>query len=934
MKTLSRHPGFAAVVTLVMALLLGVAAAPAQDLVGVFWDTDFLSHETTTSAPYDQVTGHLVIFDPTSTGGILGWECEVDIAGPALVSGWSIAGQAINAQSPPRFSVGLASPLPPATATEVMTFDLVLTAVEPVWVSLKPIFFASIAGEMAYLGGDAPEQLTVMRTVTGTPLVAAINPDVPVAEVDVNSLSFGELGLGTSQTLWVRVSNVGGGILPLDVTLACLDPGFSLSAVAGPADVPAGETVVIPVTFTPVVEGPASCTLQLGGSAPDLPMHGTGRLPIESWTIPNDLNFSDQPVGSTTERSTSIRNDGEVPINLDIGWTEDCDAFDIVVGGGQYLLHPGNTHIVRVQFRPQAPGTYYCSLGFGSDKPVATMSGLAHYSTPVHTVSPEAVDFNFVDVGETRTQLVQVTNQGTLGFPISPQLTFASSAYSLVGGEQTLILGPGVTWDIYIEFTPPAELFYTATLNLGNNLATVPITGAGGTATPQCSVSADSLQFAFSGIGETQTQMLIVSNVGNTTLELNPTFTSDEYTITPSGPLALEPNDIEPYVISFTPATVSSGTATLVLGPAACTTVALSSRSTVDVNPGEDLIGFFFDSDFTAIESGIAGPPTTVPVYLAMLNPSNSSGVAGWECRVVTTGGATFTSWDLAGNAVNASNPNDSSEFTVGIGLEPLPYSPDGVLLATGHLLVTDPDPNNVSLELHPKRTPSIPGLMAWVPWSDITQLTPLLPATGMSTVAWINTDVAVGIATPTPLAAQTQSDVELVWPVQAQADAGYHVYRRDPHGRVERLTDEILPATTMMVRFSDRPDYPGGTTLWYSYAVMHQSAEIARSSEVALTLKAVPALPTRLLNNVPNPFNPQTEIRFQLAKSGPVRLTVYDLNGRVVRTLLNEHRGAGEGQVVWQGRDDGGRRVASGAYYVRMQTEQKRDHRKIMMLK
>ena len=934
MTTYAKKPGFSASILICLFLLLGSSAASGEDLVGIYWEDSYFNNQTTTSAPFDMVTGYLVIMDPSSSGGILGWECEVDVEGPALVSSWSIAGQAINAQSPPRFSVGLASPLPSAATTEVMTFEMFVTEVEPVNVSLKPIFFASIDDEMAYLGGDFPEQLTIMRPVTGSPLVATINRDVPVASVNVNSLNFGELGLGTSQTLWVRVTNVGGGVLPLDVTLDCLDPGFSLTTVAGPAGVAAGQTLAIPVTFTAAVVGPASCTLKLGGPAPDLPMHASGRLPIVSWTIPTDVNFFNQPVGSITRRSTSIRNDGEVPISLDIGWTDGCTDFTIISGGGPFVLQPGLVRSVVMEFSPLFSGTYNCSLGFGPGKPVATIFGSAYFSSPVHSVSPEVVDFSFVEVATTRRQLVQITNTGSLSFPISPRLTLASSAYTLVGGEQSLVLGPGVTWDMYIDFTPPAEQFYTATLFIGGNLTTVPISGAGGEPTLLCSVSADSLGFIFTGIGETQSQMLIVSNVGNIPLDLNPTIDSDEYTIEPNGPLTVGPGSVVPFLIHFTPTTINSGEATLVLGHNACTTVALSSKSEIDINPGENLIGFFFDSNYTAIETGVAGPSVTVPVYLAMLNPSETSGVAGWECRVAVAGGAAFIGWDLAGNAINASNPNDTNEFTVGIGLEPLPYSPDGVLLATFQLLVTDPDPNNVSLELHPKHNPSIPGLMAWVPWSDVTQLTPLLPATGQPTVAWINTGVPVGVEAPTPLAVQTAGHVDLVWPVQAEANDGYHVYRRDPQGRVERLTDIPLPATTTSVRFSDQPQYPGGTVLWYSYAVVRNGNELARSAEAEITLKSLPPVRTQLLSNVPNPFNPQTEIRFQLAEASQLRITIYDVTGRLVRTLVNEQRSAGEGHVVWQGRDDSGRQVSSGAYYVRLENEGQIDHRKIMMLK
>ncbi len=68
----------------------------------------------------------------------------------------------------------------------------------------------------------------------------------------------------------------------------------------------------------------------------------------------------------------------------------------------------------------------------------------------------------------------------------------------------------------------------------------------------------------------------------------------------------------------------------------------------------------------------------------------------------------------------------------------------------------------------------------------------------------------------------------------------------------------------------------------------------------------------------IPNPFNPRAEIVFSLPHAGPTRLSVHDAAGRRLRSLLSEYRPAGRQSVIWNGRDDGGRGVASGVYWVR----------------
>ncbi len=75
----------------------------------------------------------------------------------------------------------------------------------------------------------------------------------------------------------------------------------------------------------------------------------------------------------------------------------------------------------------------------------------------------------------------------------------------------------------------------------------------------------------------------------------------------------------------------------------------------------------------------------------------------------------------------------------------------------------------------------------------------------------------------------------------------------------------------------------------------------------------------TALHQNYPNPFNPMTGIAFSLAERGHARIAIYDVSGRLVRVLIDEDVDAGPGFVAWNGRDDGGRDVASGTYFARM---------------
>jgi hypothetical protein len=71
---------------------------------------------------------------------------------------------------------------------------------------------------------------------------------------------------------------------------------------------------------------------------------------------------------------------------------------------------------------------------------------------------------------------------------------------------------------------------------------------------------------------------------------------------------------------------------------------------------------------------------------------------------------------------------------------------------------------------------------------------------------------------------------------------------------------------------------------------------------------------------NYPNPFNPETSIRFDMPSSGFVVISIHDVNGRLVRSLLSESRNAGSHSVKWDGRDGTDRPVPSGIYICRME--------------
>ena len=88
------------------------------------------------------------------------------------------------------------------------------------------------------------------------------------------------------------------------------------------------------------------------------------------------------------------------------------------------------------------------------------------------------------------------------------------------------------------------------------------------------------------------------------------------------------------------------------------------------------------------------------------------------------------------------------------------------------------------------------------------------------------------------------------------------------------------------------------------------------------------------LAQNYPNPFNPTTIIRFHLNEHQNVRLAIFDLNGKRVRTLLEGELAAGEQTILWDGRDQQGGTVASGVYFYELAAGNKIERKKMTLMR
>lgn len=89
-----------------------------------------------------------------------------------------------------------------------------------------------------------------------------------------------------------------------------------------------------------------------------------------------------------------------------------------------------------------------------------------------------------------------------------------------------------------------------------------------------------------------------------------------------------------------------------------------------------------------------------------------------------------------------------------------------------------------------------------------------------------------------------------------------------------------------------------------------------------------------KLSQNYPNPFYSNTNISYQLEKSGGIILNIYNLCGQLVKKLVHSRETVGKHSIVWDGRDESGKKVPDGIYFCELITEGKSIVKKMLFLR
>ena len=257
--------------------------------------------------------------------------------------------------------------------------------------------------------------------------------------------------------------------------------------------------------------------------------------------------------------------------------------------------------------------------------------------------------------------------------------------------------------------------------------------------------------------------------------------------------------------------------------------------------------------------------------------------------------------------------------FIVGSSSSAVGTLPPGIWEGVGGLLPTESDSYTLRVNTLIDSTASGAGWSVFV--TVVHTSTPSVWYVSEPDSGYSVDNIAPAVPEGFGVAYNTGSGNQLSWDACPAADFQcFNVYRSSDPNFVPSPSD--LVHSTTGTGWND-PDYDGWAVYYKVTALDFVGNESDPASAGTLTAVSEPVIPQTfgLYPNVPNPFNPTTSIRYDVPPSGgAVTLRIYDVSGRLVRTLVDGPQTAGQRTAVWNGRDNRGRSVASGVYFYRLQ--------------
>ncbi|HEX9111249.1 MAG TPA: choice-of-anchor D domain-containing protein [Terriglobales bacterium] len=633
-------------------------------------------------------------------------------------------------------------------------------------VRFAPAASGAANGNVSITANASDSNLTIAVSGTGiTPGQASPNP---------SSFSFGSVQTGNSKSLSGTLTNSGETSLTISAAAAS-GSGFSLSGLAVPFTLNAGQSASFTALFAPTASGAASGNISIAsnGANPNLsiPLSGTGVTPGTLAANPASLSFGSVQVGNSSSKSETLTNAGGTALTISAA-SVSGSGFSLSGLTSPVTLNAGQSTSFTVRFAPAASGAANGNVSITANASDSNLT-IAVSGTGITPgqVSPNPSSFSFgsVQTGNSKSLSGTLTNSGETSLTISAAAA-SGSGFSLSGLTVPVTLNAGQSASFTALFAPTASGAASGSISITSNGSnpnlSIPLSGTG--VTPgTLAANPTSLAFPSVPVGNSSSKSETVTNTGGSTVTLSQAnVTGAVFSV--SGltlPATLSSNQSVTFTVIFTPASAGSASGTV------------------------SIVSDASNSPLSIALSGTGTAPGQLAVSPATLSFGNV--VVGSSSSLNGTLNAT-------GAAVTISSDSIANEFTLsGISLP--------ATIAAGSSA-------SFTVTVTPKASGATSGSLSFTS-----------NATNSPTVQSLT-----GSGTPPP-----QHSVDLTWNSATNA-VGYNVYRGTTSGGPYSIVNASLDASAA---FTDDNVTAGQTYYYVVTAVDGSSNESGYSNQAVAVI-------------------------------------------------------------------------------------------------
>jgi hypothetical protein len=514
-----------------------------------------------------------------------------------------------------------------------------------------PTSVGNATGSISVVSNAPNSPMTIALTGAGTQAGLASTPP---------SVSFGNVAVGTSGSASVSLSNSGSASVTISQA-SVTGTGFTMVGSPTGQTIQPGQSISFTAKFSPTSAGNATGTISVASNAPSspmtIPLTGAGTQSGLAST-PTSVSFGKVVVGASGSASVNLSNTGSASVTISQASVTGT-GFSMVGSPAGQTIQPGQSFSFTAQFSPTSVGNATGSISVASNAPNSPMTiALTGSGTvPGLGVSPAAVNFKGVVVGNSATATLNLSNTGSAAVTIS-QASVTGTGFTISGLAAGLTIQPGQNSSFAAQFQPTSTGSASGSISISSNSPNSPMTIAlTGTGTqPEIGAIPSSAPFGNVTVGNTNSQTITLTNGGTANLKISQgSVSGNGFKITGlSTPLTLTPGSNATFNAVFTPTGAGKVTGSISLAndaPSSPYTIALSGTGVA----GTQLLSFNVSS--LSFGNVNVGSNTSLPATLTNTGNSNVT------ISSANTTGAGFT---VSGVSSGESlSPNQSIPVTV-----------------------------------------------------------------------------------------------------------------------------------------------------------------------------------------------------------------------------------------------------------------------------